>query len=1833
VVLTHLHEPEVLQALQLRFDIDQIYTFCGPILIAVNPFKTIGNMYSQKTLDDYVGGREPKNVPHVWTVAKRSYQAMAKTCRPQAVLISGESGAGKTEATKHVLKFLTEAGSAGRPKPSGSEVSCEQKVLNSNPLLEAFGNACTVRNKNSSRFGKFILLQFQVKAGTSSFDKAGVDVYLLEKVRITEVHANERSYHIFYQACQANQKLKKEDCNNVPLEHFGPVKNFKYLTCSDRQVLDGVDDAKEFQDVVKSMDSLGMPLDQQAGTVEIVAAVLHCGNITFGGTAEEASVVQDASFKKVISLLQVDGAQLEKALCNKLIVTPSEKFESPLPPKIAEERRDALSRIVYGYLFLHLVNHVNHSLGGTDEGAIFIGVLDIFGFEHFEINSFEQLCINFANERLQKIFNDFVFKTEMELYRQEGIPCDAIEYTDNMDIIDLIQGKKASIFAMLDEECKLPKGTDQGLCNKIHKEFAKHPRVGIDKLKMECFIVHHFAGPVTYLCTGFMDKNKDDLGDLLKDVLASSQSEFVVSLLAYGEKVDHSAPAPVGRGGANKKHTVSSEFKGQLVSLVEKIALAGPAFIRCLKPNAVLKPDIINRQSVVEQLRSGGVIEALYVQRAGYPCRAVLTACWKDICILFGGKQRADFQKEKDEVRLPKAHAILQDRLKLPQVKGANTWAVGKTTVFYKQECYELIEAERTSVQFKAATKIRTAWRCIRFHRLFNYIRLNVILIQANYRGYHVRRTLMQEMKDNAAYQEARRKSIAVREADESAKLQAELESETARLAEEERLIEEERRVRESDEAKRRAEEESQRLEVQRRKDEEERQLAEEQRKKLEEAERERRELEEKTRRLEEAESIRKAAVEAEQERQQIEMDSLRQEAEVRTGGLEQQLELLRVSHDESTSRAEAMENEVAGYRANLTALRDQHEATIAELKDAHSGDREATDEALATQRTAHNAQMQEMQSALSEAQSLGDTDARERQKVTEEKFEREVHRMREREAEQKKRHEEELAASRKRQEEATSAWNRQMQDGASSISDFHQDKEMLLRQLEDMKADNDAHSAILENQKDDTKRMYQSQMELTQKKCAETVAALQHEIDMMKQQREQSNSVTMSQLDFQRQEIQASCQQEIELVKRQAENREKSLMGMLDQARQGEVDQQKTKDAALMLKQQQQEERHRCAEAKAKHLEEASLRQQELYESHITHLHKQLKDSAENARIQIENAGQASDRASKVAFEHLEGLEAQLKADQDRVMSAAMDAAKVDTTMLQDQMASLQRENDSVIRKYDETKKCLNRILEKTGRSMEDLEKDDPWVKRVSADSEASKESNGVAPGKRFSRRSTARVSIADLSRRPSVAESARSERSRKQSVRWAMMPEGMAAESQIQMDPGPVGAAARLSRRTLPGLDRKPSLGPRRPSTGSKGSLVDTFGKLGTMNALMGAMRKRAVTDMVQTTLGPGTPNANPADFLQRLLRPSLRQGGRALMGDIGPWRELAADSAVTILRFGEIHKPDQEEVKLAAACRSGTVTIYRIRRTQLERGNSESANGQDQDMAADPTVELRFQSHTKAVTFMIFANNEKELVTTSTDWTARVWNLQDGALIYELVDTSLVICAVPVMRPAGGIIIANTNAVLHFADRESVRQKVRLDNYARTLVLALGGTRLLVGTSRGAISAFSVSEEGLRLMSKLDIGKAGVTCLTIAHCDDGAPPLLAANSMDGTLCLLQANPQLTNFTVLKRVQNPHKLLPLRCCHISSPGGAGFCVTGSEDSAVRCIDLDKFTEFCLTPHTVPVVDIAATGDSMLMASADVRGRIILWRRGCEKAPPQASEKDDMIQLPKATY
>jgi len=781
--LTHLHEPAVLSSLQNRFDIDKIYTFTGPILIALNPFKRIRGLYDEEVLRSFFElPKEGPPKPHVFAAGSVVFRGICDRQKCQTVLISGESGAGKTETTKYVMKFLATAGAA-----DGEQTSVEKQVLESNPLLEAFGNARTLRNDNSSRFGKFIILQFQpsgtapagISGAHSRLCGAKIQTYLLEKVRVGDHQEGERNYHFFYECCAAAvvagasleykfpQKLAKEKVNaelTLSLDGFSDLANFAYLTRSTCKTLKGVDDVLSFEERINAMQTIGIPTEHIQSVIKVIAAVLHLGNTKFdapAGNSEGSSVMKECagSMDKAALMLGTKREDLEGSLTYLTRTTRTEKVRSPVNVRQAADNRDALAKALYGLLFDFIVDSTNTSIGYMKDVKLFAGVLDIFGFECFKMNSFEQLCINFTNERLQQFFNQFVFKLEEQLYEREGIPWDPLDFPDNQDSVDLLQLKGIGVFSMLDEECLVVGGSDASFCSKLIKQHTvtkKHKRFEEIKVKPTWFTIKHFAGPVSYCTDSFMDKNKDQLSNDLVECMAASSDSFVAGMFKNSSKYESVLAPKEDTGGGGKKrkiYTVSAEFKDQLSSLMEIVDTTEPHFIRCIKPNPQNLPDLYDRKSVTEQLRYGGVLQVVQVSRAGYPVRVNHQECWDDYKILATANTVTGLKHIDDpKVRAQKLLEHLQTELNIPKQvnSGLQGWNVGKTLVFFKQQAYERVKFARLEMLIKSTTLIQACWRRCTASKMYKAIRLFTRHVQAMIRGKQARMEFVKRKRDVA---------------------------------------------------------------------------------------------------------------------------------------------------------------------------------------------------------------------------------------------------------------------------------------------------------------------------------------------------------------------------------------------------------------------------------------------------------------------------------------------------------------------------------------------------------------------------------------------------------------------------------------------------------------------------------------------------------------------------------------------------------------------------------------------------------------------------------------------------------------------------------------------------------------------------------------------------------------------------------------------------------------------------------------------------------------------------------------------------------------------------
>ena len=817
IVLTHLHEAEVVHCLRKRYTYDKIYTSTGPILLALNPFKNCKQLYSNKVMAEYWARGElfSKGVvdeqnplpPHVYGIADRSFRIMMQTLEEnkggttkrgpgkatlsdQSILVSGESGAGKTVTTKFIMQYLatlsqrSTGGEIAKTESGGQTI--EQQVLQSNPILESFGNARTIRNDNSSRFGKFI----EIKFNKGALVGASVETYLLEKVRLISQAEGERNYHIFYELfCMGDEELEHFHMGIYNPEDFNMTNRSGTY---DRR--DGVEDFETFDDLKRAMTILGLTDEMLHNILTIPAAAMHASNVTFIAKSSDESELDTANphLKPFLELMGLSKQDLETSLCFLQIKAGREYHMRTLPKEKAQKGMEALIKAFYGSLFTFLVGQINSSItvkesSGTrrrvgsatanpDEATI--GVLDIFGFESFKHNSFEQLCINYCNEALQQQFNLFVLKNEQAEYDKEGIAWSFISFPDNQDVLDLIDKKGCGMLNILDDQCRAPGTTDKTFCIDIYKKCTGHPRFEADfrQVGAQKFGVRHYAGPVEYDTKGFVEKNKDELPKEATDLLLGSTKEIVRELASIlndptgsGGDARARSISPSRPSATTVKVTVGSQFSKQLRDLRAKIDLTSPHYVRCLKPNDLLLPDHFNPLIISDQLRYAGVIEAVRVSRVGYPHRYPHNAFVTRYRIL----ALAELKKAQRTAKRTKPVDVVVRviALKIWRIQGDKENAadgdatggkkedeppnlmsvgvqVGKTKVFLRRNAYDIIEQLRSGKNAESAVVIQKYGRRYISRREFVHFRRGIVALQCAAR-MKAAKSLVHEMRLN----------------------------------------------------------------------------------------------------------------------------------------------------------------------------------------------------------------------------------------------------------------------------------------------------------------------------------------------------------------------------------------------------------------------------------------------------------------------------------------------------------------------------------------------------------------------------------------------------------------------------------------------------------------------------------------------------------------------------------------------------------------------------------------------------------------------------------------------------------------------------------------------------------------------------------------------------------------------------------------------------------------------------------------------------------------------------------------------------------------------------
>ncbi|XP_069586692.1 unconventional myosin-X [Ranitomeya imitator] len=799
--LCDLHEGSIMYNLYQRYQENKIYTYIGSILASVNPYKLIPGLYDRNTVELYSRHHLGEIPPHIFAVANECYRCLWKRHDNQCVLISGESGAGKTESTKLILKYLS-AMSQHSLEVSSKEktASVEQAILESSPIMEAFGNAKTVYNNNSSRFGKFIQLHICQKGHIQG---GRIVDYLLEKNRVVRQNPEERNYHIFYALLEGAGKEEREAFYLLHPEKY------HYLNQSGCIRDETISDKETFHEVKTAMEVMKFKSEDVREVFRLLAGILHLGNIDFM-TAGGAQISTKTALGRTADLLGLDSEQLTEALTHRSMILRGEEISTPLSIQQAIDSRDSVAMALYSQCFTWVIRKINSRVKGKNDFKS-IGILDIFGFENFEVNRFEQFSINYANEKLQEYFNKHIFSLEQLEYSREGLVWEDINWTDNGECLDLIE-KKLGLLALINEESYFPKATDSTLLEKLHNQHANNSFYVKPRVAVHNFGIKHYAGEVLYDVRGTLEKNRDTFRDDLLNLLRESRLDFIYDLFEHVSSRNNQDTLKCG--SKHRKPTVSLQFKDSLHSLMAKLSTSNPFFVRCIKPNIHKMPDQFDQSVVLNQLKYSGMLETVRIRRAGFPVRRPFHDFYFRYKVLMRNLSLPDDLKGKCETLLH-----LHDTTD-------TEWQIGKTKVFLRESLEQKLEKQREVEVYKAALTIQSHIMGFVARKQYRKVLHCIVIIQKNYRAFLWRTKFLRLKKAAVTFQKQLRGQIARRT--------------FRQLREQKRKEEEERRRREEEERRRKEEEERLRKEEERKKKEEEEKL----RKKAEERERQRREAE-----------------------------------------------------------------------------------------------------------------------------------------------------------------------------------------------------------------------------------------------------------------------------------------------------------------------------------------------------------------------------------------------------------------------------------------------------------------------------------------------------------------------------------------------------------------------------------------------------------------------------------------------------------------------------------------------------------------------------------------------------------------------------------------------------------------------------------------------------------------------------------------------------------------------------------------------------------------------------------------------------------------------------
>ncbi|XP_010566502.1 PREDICTED: unconventional myosin-VIIb [Haliaeetus leucocephalus] len=750
ICLGDLHEAGLVHNLLIRHQEHKIYTYTGSILVAVNPYQLLP-LYTVDQIRLYFNKRIGELPPHVFAIADNCYFNMKRNKRDQCCVISGESGAGKTESTKLILQFLAAV--------SGQHSWIEQQILEANPILEAFGNAKTIRNDNSSRFGKYIDIHFN---HNGVIEGARIEQFLLEKSRVCRQAPEERNYHIFYCMLMGMNTEQKKMLN------LGTASEYTYLTMGNCMSCDSRNDAKDYAHIRSAMKILMFSDSEHWDISKLLAAILHLGNVEFEAAVYDnldcSDVMDSPHFSIATKLLEVDSSELQNSLTNLSIIVRGESVSRPLNIVQAADGRDAFVKGIYGRIFLWIVNKINSAIFNPTsqkpkDRRQSIGLLDIFGFENFSNNSFEQLCINIANEHLQQFFVHHVFKLEQEEYLAEHIAWNNIDFTDNHQALEVIALKPMNIISLIDEESKFPKGTDATMLVKINSLHGKSkvyiPPKSVHDTK---FGINHFAGVVFYESKDFLEKNRDTLSANVMQAVHSSKNKFLREIFQV-----ETTPSSLGRGtirhlGADQAYkslsqcgfllsrtsghaqgldttkrlsTLGGQFKQSLEKLMKILEQCQPYFIRCIKPNDYKKPLLFDRELCIKQLRYSGMMETIQIRKAGYPIRYSFEEFFERYRVLLPWSLQEQLKNDARQSCICISEAVLGKD---------ESWQAGKTKIFLKDHHDTVLELQRQNILTDKVLLIQKVMRGLKDRKRFLKQRKSAVAIQSAWRGYCCRK-------------------------------------------------------------------------------------------------------------------------------------------------------------------------------------------------------------------------------------------------------------------------------------------------------------------------------------------------------------------------------------------------------------------------------------------------------------------------------------------------------------------------------------------------------------------------------------------------------------------------------------------------------------------------------------------------------------------------------------------------------------------------------------------------------------------------------------------------------------------------------------------------------------------------------------------------------------------------------------------------------------------------------------------------------------------------------------------------------------------------------------